>query len=73
MEGIIFFIGFILVMFSGLLQMVCGDFCYYYRHVTSKKSSGRWKHDLEGREEMMWLSSVLFILGVIFLAYGLVG
>jgi hypothetical protein len=70
MEGIIFFIGFILVMFSSLLWMVCGDFCYYRRHVTSKANS---KYELEGREEMMRLSFVLFILGVIFLAYGLVG
>jgi hypothetical protein len=63
-----FFIGFILVMFSGLLQMVCGDFCYYRRHITSKTNN---KYELEGRQEMINLSLVSFIIGVILMAVDL--
>ena len=63
-----FFVGFILVMFAGLLLETCRDFCYYYRHISHKTNE---KYELEGRQEMFELSFVVFIAGLSFIVMDL--
>ena len=63
-----FFVGFILVIFSGLLLEVCRDFCFYCKYINHKTNE---KYELEGRQEMFQLSFAVFIAGLIFIVMGL--